>query len=76
MGNSIGCVCAKCIKCQTYPPYDYRSTLAFASDDLRADEDVVLAALTQEGCALEFAAEALRSDETVVSIAVKKDGYD
>ena len=48
--------------------------LEFASDELRADREVVLAAVSQHGFALQYASDALRDDAEVVLAAVKMDG--
>ncbi|CAK0895920.1 unnamed protein product [Prorocentrum cordatum] len=42
---------------------------------VRADREVVLAAVRHDGCALEFAAEELRADREVVLAAVQKSGF-
>ena len=47
--------------------------LQFASDDLRADREIVLAAVKNEGCALRFAELSLRSDSEIVMAAVAND---
>ena len=40
----------------------------------RADREIVLAAVAQNGCALMFASEALRGDRDVVLVAVAENG--
>jgi hypothetical protein len=45
-----------------------------AAEALHADKEVVLAAVTQDGRALESAAEALHADKEVVLAAVTQDG--
>ena len=49
-------------------------SLEDAPEGLRADKEVVLAAVQQEGVALRFASEGLRADREVVVAAVKKIG--
>ena len=44
-----------------------------APEHLRANRDVVLAAVTKNGCALRYAAEALLADREVVLAAVQQD---
>ena len=41
---------------------------------MRADRDVVMAAVAQNGCALRFAAEDLRGDRDIVLVAVSRAG--
>ena len=48
--------------------------LEFASEDLRADRDIVLAAVTQNGYALQFACDELRADVGVVQATIKSRG--
>jgi len=47
-----------------------------ASAELKADREVVLAAVNQNGLALGYASDELRADREVVLAAVKKDGHD
>ena len=49
-------------------------SLGWASDELRNDREVVLAAVAQNGCALQYASEELRSDKEVVLTAVAQNG--
>ena len=49
--------------------------LQHASVELRADHEVVLAAVAQDGSALEHASKALRGNPTVVLTAVAQNGY-
>ena len=49
--------------------------LGFASERLRADKDVVLAAVELNGAALQYASEALRGDREVVEMACEDDGW-
>jgi Domain of unknown function (DUF4116) len=48
--------------------------LEYASDELKADREYVLAAVRQNGWALQFASAALRADREVVLEGVRKDG--
>jgi hypothetical protein len=48
--------------------------LQYASDDLKADKEVVLAAVTQNGNALQYASEDLKADKEVVLAAVTQNG--
>ena len=50
-------------------------TLHFASEALRADRDVALAAVAQDGSALEYASDALRDDKEIVLAAVRQNGW-
>ena len=52
--------------------------LKYASDELRADRDVVLEAVKRCGLALEYASDELRADRDVVTEAVKNNplGFD
>ena len=50
-------------------------TLHWASDALRADKDVVLAAVRDDADALAWASEALQADKDVVLAAVNNDGW-
>jgi len=50
-------------------------SLADADEKLKADKEVVLAAVKQNGYALEHAYKKLRADKEVVLAAVKQDGY-
>ena len=43
--------------------------------ELRGDRDVVLAAVQQDGDALEYASAELQADREVVLAAVQQDGY-
>lgn len=52
-----------------------RNGLAHASKELRADKEVVLAVVKQNGSALEHASEELQADKEVVLAAVKQDGW-
>ena len=45
-----------------------------ASEELKADKQVVLEAVKQDGCSLLFASEELKADKQVVLEAVKQDG--
>ena len=47
--------------------------LQFATKEVCADKEVVLAMVSQDGYALQFAAEALRADSEVVFVAVSND---
>ena len=49
-------------------------SLRLAPEDLRADKEVVLAAVKQEGYALEYASEGLRADKEFVLEAVQQHG--
>ena len=49
--------------------------LEFASEELRADRQVVLAAVKQFGNALEYASKELRADREIVLAAVKRNGW-
>ena len=46
-----------------------------ASEELKADREVVMEAVKQDGCALEYASEELKADKQVVIEAVKRNGY-
>ena len=48
--------------------------LQFASKVLKADRNIVLAAVAQDGRALEYASEELKRDREVVLAAVAQDG--
>jgi hypothetical protein len=48
----------------------------WAAKALRSDREIVLAAVRQDGSALEYAAEALRSDQEIVLAAVRQDGWE
>ena len=48
--------------------------LICASEELRADREIVLAALSQDGGALEYAAKELRADKEVVLGTVSQSG--
>ena len=52
-----------------------RGALVDASHELRADREVVLAAVAECGGALRYASKALRNDREVVLTAVAKHGY-
>jgi hypothetical protein len=49
--------------------------LEYASDDLKNDREVVLAAVQQNGLALEYASDDLKNDREVVLAAVQQDGF-
>ena len=49
--------------------------LGCAAEELRADREVVLAAVRQHGRGLEYAAEELRADREVVLAVVRRDGW-
>ena len=51
-------------------------TLCCASDELRADREVVLAAVTQFGQSLQCASEELQNDEELIAIADAQKGKD
>lgn len=53
----------------------YGSLLQFASDRLKNDRDIVLAAIKKEGLALEYAAQVFKNDNEIVLTAVRQDGY-
>jgi hypothetical protein len=42
--------------------------LEFASEELRRDRDIVMAAVQQDGSALEFASEELRRDSVIANL--------
>ena len=44
------------------------------SEDLRADRDVVLAAVSRNGFELQYAADALQSDKTIALVSVRENG--
>ena len=48
--------------------------LAFASDELRADHDVVRGALEMDGYALQYVSDELKSDQNFVMVAVTENG--
>jgi hypothetical protein len=48
--------------------------LAYASDELRADRDVVLAAVAHNGIALSYASDELRADRDMLLAAVAQSG--
>jgi len=48
--------------------------LQWASDELRADREVVMVAMTQAGYALQWASDELRADREVVMAAVAQNG--
>ena len=48
--------------------------LIYTSEELRADKEVVMAAVKNDGFALEYASEELKADREVVMAAVKNDG--
>lgn len=49
--------------------------LCFAPESVKADREVVFAAVQQNGAALEYAADVLRSDREIVLAAVRQNGY-
>ena len=49
--------------------------LRFASADLKADREIVLAAITRHGNHLCYASEDLKADREIVLAAVTNDGY-
>ena len=49
--------------------------LQYASERLRDDKDVVLAAVKEDGHTLQFVSDRLRDDKDVVMAAVKQEGY-
>eukprot|EP00971_Amphidinium_carterae_P296087 5881290-Amphidinium_carterae.1 len=49
-----------------------RGTLAYASEDLRRDRGLVLAAVSQNGGALEYAARDLRKDYSAIPGTLEK----
>ena len=55
--------------------YEERWNLKEYPLDLRSDRDVVLAAVTESGYALQYASEELRADKEVAMEAVKQWGY-
>ena len=50
------------------------AALYYATEEQRADRDIVLVALENHGTALQFAAAALRADKACVLTAVREDG--
>ena len=54
---------------------NYGRALAKADTRFRADREVVLAAVQQDGCTLEYASEDLRADRDVVLAAVRQRGF-
>ena len=48
--------------------------LAYASNELKSDREIVLAAVKTQGLALEFESYELRNDRYIVLAAVKRDG--
>ena len=44
-----------------------------ASDALKSDKDIVMAAVRQNGLALQYAADDLKTDEDVVTASMKQD---
>ena len=48
--------------------------LQYASEELRADREIVLAAVQDNGWALEYASDELRTDREIVLAAIQKDG--
>ena len=53
-----------------YSPDGFTSVLEYASKELQNDREVVLAAVTQNGYALNFASEELKRDREVVLAAI------
>jgi hypothetical protein len=49
--------------------------LQYTSDELRADKEVVLAAVTRNGMALQYTSDELRDDKEVVLAAVTQSRY-
>ena len=49
--------------------------MKYVSVELRADRELVMAAVAQDGLALEYASEKLRADREVVWAAVMRDGH-
>ena len=47
--------------------------LDYASDELKADKEVVMAAVKSKGWALQFATDELKADKEVVLVAIKSD---
>ena len=50
-------------------------SLQYASEDLQADEEIVLVAVYQNGCALEFSKGDLNADKKVVLLAVAENSF-
>ena len=48
--------------------------IEYASEKLRSDKEIVLAAVKNDGCALEYASEELKADAEIVLAAVKNNG--
>ena len=48
--------------------------LKYASQELKADREIVLAAIKNHGCSLEYASEELKTDREVVLAAIKNNG--
>jgi hypothetical protein len=48
--------------------------LQYASEDLKSDREIVLAAVTQRGWSLKYASDALKADRDIVLVAVTKAG--
>ena len=55
-------------------PLRCRFALECASADLQADHEIVMAAVSQHGCALEYASDEHRSSHDIVLSAVSQDG--
>ena len=55
---------------------EYGYVLRQASEELKADKEVVLAAVQQDGWVLQYAVEVLRADKEIVLAAVMSDKKD
>lgn len=51
------------------------NVLAFVSDTLRNDRDIVYTAVNENWCALRYASDELRDDEEIVTTAIKQYPY-
>jgi hypothetical protein len=47
--------------------------LEFVSDELKADKEVVMAAVKEEGDALQFSSDELKADEEVIALQKQDD---
>merc|ERR1712224_340697 len=49
--------------------------LEYASEEMKKNEQIVLAAVQQDGCALRYASEEMKQNEQIVLAAVQQHGF-
>jgi len=52
-----------------------RCALAFASEEVKTESEIIFSALAQNGCALQFAPTICKQDKDIVLAAVAQNGY-